>query len=420
MTSFAGGLPAGAALLVLTATSNAEAVVLYEAPLEGDSLSAGASVRSYNLLARGGPLTTVGPASDQAASVTLLALRPQLELKTAFGLDLVTHDELSSMTSSLNSALLGGTLSLGQGARPPVWLPLDWAVVSNDRYQLRDRIDWMYVRYSAGPLAFSLGRQPITFGRGRIWTPEDLIAPFSPLQIDTEYKPGADAARLSWSPSDSVTVLVVGAAAAHHDSALLGRTEVALGPLRVGVMAGSVRSDVVAGLDLFLDLGKGTELHGEATLTWVTDADRRPWGRRGFDRAVLGTSSELSHELHLVAEGYFNGAGARNAADYLAELSSRRVAIGESYAAGRLYGGVAVDWEAHPLIHGELSLLSNLEDPSAIIAPTLHYNVAQNASLLAGAYLPAGRAPAYSTRVTPRSEFGLYPQFYHVDAKLWF
>jgi hypothetical protein len=406
---------------LLALTRDARAFVISDDPLEGRSTSAGGSLRLYNLVLRGGLLDSPATsASYNPAAVSVVAFRLQLELRGIGGFDLIAHDELTSTTSSVPTQLLGGPLSLGQGVQAPLWLPLEGTAVSHDSYQLRDRIDWLYLRYGAETVTFTLGRQPITIGRGRIWTPEDLIAPFSPLQIDTEYKPGADAARIDWTPSNDLSVLLVAAAAKAHQSALLAHAELALAPLRLGGMIGWVRTDLVSGLDLFLDLGKGTDLHGEATATWVTSEERRPWGHRAFARAVVGTTTELSTKLHVTVELSANGAAAPKPSGYVRELSSPRVAIGESYTAGRLHAGVAADWEPHPLVTVQVSSISNLEDPSAIIAAALHFNVSQNALLIAGTYLPIGRAPDYSAGLTARSEFGLYPELYHLDAKLWF
>jgi hypothetical protein len=404
-------------LSVLTRAFSARALVLSEDPFAGDSVAAGANARMYNLVLRGGPLSA---AERNPAAVSIVALRPWFELKRSSGFALFVHDELTSMTSSLPAGEIGGPLSLGRGAQAPRWLALEWTAASGPTYALRDRVDWLYARYAVSDVTISVGRQPLTLGRGRIWTPEDLIAPFSPLQFDTEYKPGADAARVDWTPSASATLSVIAAAAKHGDSAVIAHGELAVDRARVGLLLGSVRTDLVSGLDLFVDVGKGADLHGEATFTVVTDAARRPWGRRAFTRGVLGTTAELSSKLHVTAEGYFNGAGARTARDYAVELASPRVAVGEAYTVGRAYAGLAADWQPHPLLHAELATIANLEDPSAIFAPTLRYSVAENASLVAGAYVPLGRAPEYSGSMTLRSEFGLYPQLYHLDAKLWF
>ncbi|HVY31986.1 MAG TPA: hypothetical protein VHB79_35870 [Polyangiaceae bacterium] len=409
-----------AACLLLLLSARARAAVVSEDALAGDSFAVGGSARTYNLVLRGGPLSSPSaPADSDPAAVSSIYLRPELELKRGFGLDFVLHDELASTTSSVPTGSLMGSLSLGQGRQAPVWLPLQWSLANRDTYQLEDRIAWLYARYHAGSLSLTLGRQPVTIGRGQIWTPEDLIAPFSPLQIDTQFKPGADAARLDWDAGEALSVMVVGAAANDNDSALLSRAELRGANLRLGVLLGDVRQDGVAGLDLFVDLGAGTDLHGEGTVTWVGSAERRPWGRRAFSRAVFGTTSELSSKLHVTAEAYFNGAGAREPADYVEELSSRRLSVGEVYNLGRIYAGFAAQSQLHPLLSADLSVIANLQDPSAIVAPVLHYSLAENASIVAGAFIPVGRPPHYSTGITARSEFGLYPQMYHVDAKLW-
>jgi hypothetical protein len=417
------------ALLLLAAP--ARAFVVSEDPFEGNSFTVGGAVRSYNLVLRGGPLDNpLAPKDYNPASLSIVAVRPKLELKRA-KFDFTVHDELVSTASTLPTALVGSALSIGQGAETPSWLPLQWTAVDRASYKLRDRVDWLYVGYTLGDFSLKIGRQPVSIGRGQIWTPEDLLAPFSPLQINTEYKPGVDAARVDWTISDRATLLVVGSLGARnsgHDfqvkkdgSAALTRFELSLDKLRLGALAGMVRGDAVGGIDLFVDLGHQSDLHGSGTVTYVPDRSRRRYGRAAFNRAVLGTTTQPVKKLLLTAEMYFNGSGAPRPSDYLAEFSSPRFAVGEEYNVGRLYAGIAADWEVHPLLHALASAIVNLEDPSALLAPELDYNIAQNALLVAGAFIPVGRSARYTGfSPTPRSEFGLYPEMYHLDAKLYF
>jgi hypothetical protein len=105
----------------------------------------------------------------------------------------------------------------------------------------------------------------------------------------------------------------------------------------------------------------------------------------------------------------------------LVELASRRVALGEAYNAGRPYAGVAAEWSPSPLVDINLAAIANLEYASAILVPTLRYSVAENAQIIAGAYTPLGATPRSSPAgIRAQSEFGLYPELYHVDVKLWF
>ncbi|MEZ4222475.1 MAG: hypothetical protein R3B13_16165 [Polyangiaceae bacterium] len=409
----------------------AHAFVISEDPLEESSFVAGGAVRSYNLLLHGGPLSApFVPRDENPAAVSIVALRPKLELKHP-EFAVVIHDELTSSSSTLPASLLGSTLSIGKGAATPTWLPLAWSAVDHSRFQLQNRIDWLYARASFDDMSLTLGRQPITIGRGHIWTPEDLLVPFSPLQLNTEYKPGVDAVRLDLPVTDGATLMLVGALGKREPksdfevgkdgSAVLARVEASVAKLRLGALGGYVRGDAVGGIDLFVDLGGGTDLHGSTTVTYVPDTERRRYGRAAFERAVLGSTSQLHEKLLFTAEAYVNGSGAPKPKYYLDEMTSPRFAVGEAYNVGRLYVGVAADWELHPLLHALGSAILNAEDPSAILAPELDFDVAENTLLVAGAFIPVGKGPRYeATAITPESEFGLYPRIYHLDAKIYF
>jgi hypothetical protein len=251
------------------------------------------------------------------------------------------------------------------------------------------------------------------------------------LQLDTEYKPGIDAARVDLTLGERSTLLVVGSLGKvrgqrgldfdHEGSAALVQFEQSLEPVRLGAQAGDVHGDAVGALDLFVDLGHGADVHGAGTLHLVPRRERRPHGRRVFNRAVLGSTFQPAPHWLGTVEFYFNGSGARRAQGYAAEFAAPRVVSGEAPNVGRLYAGVAAEWEAHPLLQLSLAALSNLEDPSALLAPALDYSLAENAELVAGAFLSVGKPARYdATGVTSQSEFGLYPNVYHLDVKLYF
>ena len=424
-------LAACSALALLFNAAPADAFVISEDPLEERSFSIGGALRSYTLWLNDGLLDSpFADPDDNPAALSVLALRPTLEFKLP-ELSFVVHDELTSTSSTLATGALGSTLPIGQGGKAPLWLPLEWSVVDQSHFHLENRIDWLFVRATLKSLSFTLGRQPASIGRGQIWTPEDLLAPFSPLDLSTEYKSGIDAARLDLTIADGATLLLLGSIGKQppkHDfevgrdgSAALGRFEIAVATLRLGALAGWVRGDGIGGVDLFVDLGHGSDLHGSGTVSYVPDPARRPYGRQAFNRAVFGTTAKPADKLLLTGELHYNGSGAAKPEDYLEEFNSERFAVGEAYNVGRLYAGVVLDFEVHPLLHALFSAISNLEDPSALVAPEVDYNLAQNAMVVLGAFIPIGRGPSYAAgEVTARSEFGLYPQIYHVDAKLFF
>ncbi|HEY6039949.1 MAG TPA: hypothetical protein VIV58_36960, partial [Kofleriaceae bacterium] len=275
----------------------------------------------------------------------------------------------------------------------------------------------------------TLGRQPVTFGRGALWTPEDIVDPFSPVQIDTEFKPGVDAARVDVTFGQHVTLAVVGVAgdtrdahdfAIHEDgSAALQRLEVSLGTTRLGLMTGYVRGDGFAAGDLFVDLG-GADLHGEVTAQYVPDADRRPFGREVFERGLLGSTFQLSSKLTGTVEAYWNGSGTTHPSEYTAEFASARLASGETYNLGMLYAGAVADYTLHALVHVAGAAIVNVIDGSALLAPSVHFSASTNTQLIAGAFFPVGKAPELAAQPIARSEFALYPSLFHFDLKAYF
>jgi hypothetical protein len=424
------GRYAAAATLVVSSSGAAYATVLSEDPLSGDSLSLGVTARSFNYVMDGGLLAAPGlPADADPVGVSLTDLRVRGELERGDWLSIAVHDSLTLTTSSFSLAESGGPLALGQGRLPATWLPLDWSIEDGAQLALHDRIDWGYARITKDAISVTVGRQPVTFGRGALWTPEDIVDPFSPVQIDTEFKPGVDAARVDVTFGKHVTLAVLGVAgdarddhdlAIHEDgSSALQRLEVSLGTTRLGLMTGYVRGDGFGALDLFVDLG-GADLHGEVTGTYVPDASRRPFDREVFGRGVLGSTFKLSSRLTGTVEAYWNGSGTTHPSLYEEALSSPRLQSGETYNLGVLYGGAVADLTLHALVHIAGAAIVNLIDGSALLAPSVHFNASTNTQLIAGAFFPVGKSPDFSATSVARSEFALYPTLFHFDLKAYF
>jgi hypothetical protein len=417
-------------LFVLALARPARAVVVQEDPLAGTSLEVGGTIRSFDFVMHGGLLAApFAPPNSNPAGVSLDDLRAKIDWHASESLRLVVHDELAATAGTLGLDESAGPIGLGQGRRAPVWLPMQWSLASGPQMSVQDRLDWLWARWTRDRVQLTVGRQPITFGRGVLWTPLDLLSPFSPLQIDTEFKPGVDALRADLSISSATLSLVevVGRAAGAEDlgidaagSAMLARLEVPMHTTRVAATAGYVRSDVVGGLDAFYDLGHTADLHGAATVTYARDPARRPQGRPAFVRMVVGSTFEPARNLHATVEAYYNGSGAADSSGYLATFSDPRFQIGEEYNVGRYYAGAVVDWQPQALVHVALAVLSNLTDPSAIASPQVRYSVASNALIICGAFVPMGARPgAGASGPTSPSEFGLYPYLYHVDLKVY-
>ena len=425
----------------------ASGFVIFEDPLEEESLELGALVRSFAFVQAGSVLRQPYTLADgDPTGRGMLDLRLSLEYRTSW-LKVVLHDQL---TSSLVAPAQASVFSLGRGLEPRRIIPLEVDLVEEDGFTLRNTVDWAYLAVTLGPVTFTAGRQPVTFGRGKLWQATDLVSTFSLTEVDTEFKPGSDAVRLDWTVAAGQSLTAVAALGEKIKPTLLGYEDDGLGVggsaflLRylygwssgeAGAMAGYVRGDVVLALDAAYDAG-AFDLYTEVAVTIRTD---RSLGSRGpaeedppdaVARAVVGGTFKPHPKVTLIPELFYNGFGSLDAVDYLLVAQSARVAVGETYSLGQIYLGATCLWEAHPLLNLVAVGILNAADPSGLFSLAATYNLASNVDLVGGMYLPLGRVPDVSqvpangvpdpftgAMPVPRSEFGLYPYFFFVELK---
>jgi hypothetical protein len=409
----------------------ARAIVLAEDELEERSTEIGLLGRGFSF-ALTGPILRPPYALEDTTPLWLgLAdLRLSFAHKSPW-LKLVLHNQL---TATGRSHVLQSPLALGRGAEPPRWLPLQWEIADEKKFTLRDSIDWIYIALTWGPMVTTAGRQPITFGRGKFFSPMDLLSTFALTEVDTEYKPGADALRLDWTAAQRTVITLLAVAGKSNDVLSLRGSSFALRAKQgwdsgeAGLLAGFIRRDAVVGLDGVWDVG-AFDLYSEVTLTRVTGqslSPRQPFTSRAVVRGLAGATFKPTAKLTLSPEIYVNGFGAWDKEDYYHLALSERVALGELSSLGRLYlTGLAL-WEVHALVNLSLGVIINPRDPSGLLFLGGSYNVLSNVDLLAGAYVPAGRLPNLRDPISllpgvqvprPRSEFGMYPNFVYLEIK---
>jgi len=424
------GALAVCAFAAASAPRPADAIVLSEDEFEETSTVIGAIGRSFAFVMAGSILEPPFAAENMnPTGLGIFDLRFYFEQRSP-SLKLVLHNQL---TSVMHTHVLFGALSLGRGAEPPRLLPLSFDIADDPTISLRDTVDWLYVAWSKGALTATLGRQPVTFGRGKIWSPSDLVGTFALTEVDTEYKPGADALRVDWSPDQKTTVTAVASAGeleSDHDfdaslggSSFLAQVKRTIGSGEAGVLGGYVRGDVVAGLNGVADTGS-FEVYGEATLSFLTSRSLMATRLDGTSlqerhdlvpKAILGATFRPKSKITVSPEILYNGFGSRDPQDYASLALSERVAIGEQTLVGQLHAGVIATWEAHPLVNVTALSLVNALDPSALASLSVSYSIAGNAQALVGAYAPIGRTPDSITSV--EDEFGSYPYFVFFELK---
>ena len=262
---------------------------------------------------------------------------------------------------------------------------------------LLHRLDRLWLGYSSEKTVVRFGRQALSWGNGLFYAPMDLVNPFDPATIDTEYKAGDDmlyAQYLRDSGDD------VQGAAVIRRNVLSGDVEsdVATYAVKYHGFAGELEYDVLVAesyADTVLGLGLGRSIGGAhwGTDLVVTDTDSDTYVQfvtnLSYSWIMKGKNMSGAIEYH------YNGFG-QNDAHYdplsLAENPEllTRIVRGQMFTLGRHYLAGSVMIEMTPLWSITPVLLANVGDPSALLQLTTNYSLGDNMTLLGSINLPMG------------------------------
>jgi hypothetical protein len=365
---------------------------------------------------------------DAPSAQGVLDGRLKLEFRHRDLLRVTVHQTATALTAGSSSPL--GT-STGVGLQAPEVVDLSWTAFSDD-LELRGRIDRASVAWTPDGFALTVGRQPISFGNTSIFTPLDLVNPFTPAVIDQEYKPGVDAVRADIYQGTANRVTLAAAYAGSWDPdglvlAAYGQTTV--GVTDLGLFLGSVRGDAVIGVGVVTAIGP-VGFTSDTALTLPAG------GGDPFVRSALGTLFRPTSKTTVSAEFYVQTLGASNAEDYLSTTADPHFQRGEIWLMGVAYAALAVSQEITPTVSGSVAAIGNLLDPSAFLAPSIAWSVSNNVSLAAGGFVGLGARPdpvELTDLLGPdglplptdqldylNSEFGTYPGVAFVQVRVYF
>ncbi len=243
-----------------------------------------------------------------------------------------------------------------------------------------------------------IGRQALTWGNGMLFNPMDLFNPFSPTDIERDYKIGDDmlTARFSMRQTGEFQFLYVPRRnPVSHDvewdsSSLAGKLHFAMGTTEFDVMAARHYKDYAGGIG-------STGYMGNAA--WRMDAT---W-------TFLNAESNTDGFLSLVAnmdyswvwweknfygfiEFYYNGLGQDEYAEAMTDPEIfQRLERGEMFTLGKTYLAGDIHMELHPLFNAYLTMISNLSDPSGVFQPRAVWDMTQDIQCIFGANVYYGR-----------------------------
>ncbi|MFB6262394.1 MAG: hypothetical protein ABEL76_02030 [Bradymonadaceae bacterium] len=367
------------------------------------------SITGYHDLGYGEPLLEASRSLNMGVG--------RLEWNAEFGPDVRAriHDELTwNVQSASGGAAGGGLFGVDASRGSDRTVDLESTIVDETGARLTHDVDRLAVDVYTEAVDLTLGRQGITWGKASVFPVADVWSRFSPFDLDTEKKSGIDAARALVYPNmNSELDLVVADRGSLEDLSAGIRYASTVGRADLYGAAGKFWNEILAmgGVSVVLERIK---LRAEAVGPWKLEEREVALPRATAGIEWFGTDFTLGSEYH------FNGLGAASPSGYAAQLSSESYARGESYLLGRHYAGIYGSYTGIPDVRMMLSAIGNLTDPSAIVSPTVRYDVAQNASIGLGALLSAGGHPDLRAGPQFQSEFGAYGDFFYLELAAYY
>ena len=295
-------------------------------------------------------------------------------------------------------------------------LDTELELTDGDTTRLVHDLDRFVVALYFGAVDLYLGRQAIRWGVSDIFATADRFAPLSPFELDTLQRRGIDAARAITHLTPSLELDFVVADRGEGEPLALGARAEYFGA-RTDIYGGFgrfwERLSAMGGVSLVAGYWK---FFGEGEALWNLDEEE-------FDlpRFTLG-AQRVTMSWQVGAEYHFNGFGVAPGDDYLEALARPEFARGESYLLGRHYAGV----NGFYFFEGGWGLgggaIANLVDPSVIVFPTAQYELEEQFTIAAGAYVGFGEGPTIDFAQEQDTGFGplSVPSEYGVVSDLYF
>lgn len=367
------------------------------------------------------------------------------ETPTGAGLFRLRFDVNANLTEYFSAAVayehrarMASGASTGAGLLPPTapapfrLRQLDWAIVDDaPSYLHQHEFDRGWVALHLPFMELTVGRQAIGLGRGVLFSAVDIFAPFSPTEVDREWRRGVDAIHaelripeLSELSADFIVAFGHASGDGLESYAMLGRLRAIVGDVDGSVMLGRRGEDNMVGAVVSANVADA-EVHGELAL-FGTDGEGIDGGLFGtravVAKGVLGGSYviDVGNGLRVNLEYHYSGFGVENVGDRPDILFdprfSERFARGDSQIFGRHVLALVVGYDLFDDLSGALSYLQSPVDGSGLVAAAFTWNHSDNVTVILNALVPWGSSPRMGV---PTSDFGSSPFTLLLQARLY-
>ncbi len=335
--------------------------------------------------------------------------------------------QLYSQISSIPLTSFSGIAVLPKRTPVPYRVTqLDWLLIDQSSLSLAHEIDRAWVAFHPSFGEITIGRQAIGYGRGVLFSAVDIFAPFSPLEVDREWRPGVDAVHAEVRASEHLSADVAagfGDSFSIDKSAFIGRVRGFVGDVDGALLFGRRATDWMFAATSSAAVGDAS-VYGEAAW-FYTNGQGVDGGWLGSDRWVakfvagVNYSFDIGTGLKVFAEYHYSGFGFPHileATTLLAQPAYQaRFLRGDSQILGRHAFALVASYDPFSDSTASLTAIMSPVDGSGLVSPSLTWTMSDRASLVGTAFFPWGAGPQ---GVVLHSEWGSSPLNVFVQARL--
>nr|WP_216628391.1 hypothetical protein [Pseudoalteromonas caenipelagi] len=268
-------------------------------------------------------------------------------------------------------------------------LDLDWQE-RHDHQLWYGQVDWAYWQRAFNNASITVGRQPVTLGLGRLFSPLDPLGAFNVFDLDRLYKSGVDAIKLDYFITDTLqtqSILTV-----NQNDKLQGLQTIK-GNLEQGVwlVTAAIRQEqhyLSASLQHY-QAWLDADVYGELLYGDLTSDAQAQFKASEQKRALLGMSTKVGANGSLTFEWLYQSLGASKRADYA--LWQQRFTHSQITPMGlaKRYMALSYSNEWRDLTRYELLAMHNLVDNHSTVSAVVTHSASDNLQLrLALAWTP--------------------------------
>ena len=264
-------------------------------------------------------------------------------------------------------------------------------------WTFRQNLDLLNMTWYSGFGEYTIGRQPISFGQARFYSPVDVIQPAAVFVQDRNYRPGVDALRATWQ---------LGAVSEIGAGYVFGNDTVAF----VRLKAYAFESDwELIGIRLNQDnyiASIGNNMGFGAVGVWqetavLFDTDTQ------YLRSTVGADYILFDDLYVMAELHYNGIG--SADDYTSLTRQSFYQLGAVTPKAKWYTSAQASYPLNIVTQLSGGVTANLNDGSMLLNSAVSYNASDNLSINFSGLMP------WVSEHSLDYEYGAYPLAIELD-----